>query len=439
MLHEVDGVTGDDAEVAGSTPEPDSASGEIVRARAQVPMGCSTLVLTLLHPMPCLPLFGSAHEDTRVHVHVYATNARHGPRAHVSTPLPLTVHMHVRVGVQVGFAGEPRVRCYLLQSANGSIVLRVGAAGQSREDLSDERRVVAQLSEKAASEEPTGVAKLAGSSDDSGTAMAMATEAESAVDHALDQCVATEVVATEVVATEVVATEVVGNVMARVVSMAEVEMAAVAGTRTEAPMATAVMATTAMTAMTAATATGAATEQEVRPLTMASDAIVAGDIGAASVPEVAKTGPLAGQGLSRAWTAAFKEETVEHYEVGERAWMQNPFFRDGTRLRAGPNVDDPFLEQARAWRAIVSGPWPIVIGPWPRVNGQEKRLETVARRAWARLHDWCYGLGCVMVYRVCGPCPVARARAPASVTSHDSCMCACLRPVRAQRRMCRDY
>ena len=347
--------------------------------------------------------------------------------------------MHVRVGVQVGFAGEPRVRCYLLQSANGSIVLRVGAAGQSREDLSDERRVVAQLSEKAASEEPNGVAKPAGSSGDSGTAMAMATEAEMSVDHALDQCVATEVVATEVEATEVVAKEVVGNVMARVVSMAEVEMAAVAGTRTEAPMATTAMATTAMTAMTAATATGAATEREVRPLTMASGEMVAGEIGAASVPEVAKTGPLAGQGLSRAWTAAFKEETVEHYEVGERAWMQNPFFRDGTRLRAGPNVDDPFLEQARAWRAIVSGPWPIVIGPWPRVNGQEKRLETVARRAWARLHDWCYGLGCVMVYRVCGPCPVARARAPASVTSHDSCMCACLRPVRAQRRMCRDY
>ena len=53
MLHEVDGVTGDDAEVAGSTPEPDSASGEIVRARAQVPMGCSTLVLTFTRRLAC--------------------------------------------------------------------------------------------------------------------------------------------------------------------------------------------------------------------------------------------------------------------------------------------------------------------------------------------------------------------------------------------------
>lgn len=35
---------------------------------------------------------------------------------------------------------------------------------------------------------------------------------------------------------------------------------------------------------------------------------------------------------------------VEVFEVGERVWMQNPFFRDGTKLRAGPRMEDPFLE-----------------------------------------------------------------------------------------------
>ena len=36
---------------------------------------------------------------------------------------------------------------------------------------------------------------------------------------------------------------------------------------------------------------------------------------------------------------------VETFEIGERAWMQNPFFRDGTKLRTGPNQEDPFLDQ----------------------------------------------------------------------------------------------
>ena len=35
---------------------------------------------------------------------------------------------------------------------------------------------------------------------------------------------------------------------------------------------------------------------------------------------------------------------VEVFEVGERVWMQNPFFRDGTKLRTGPRMEDPFLE-----------------------------------------------------------------------------------------------
>ena len=66
----------------------------------------------------------------------------------------------------------------------------------------------------------------------------------------------------------------------------------------------------------------------------------------ASAPSAAATtGALAGQVLSSAWTSAFEEDGLREFEVGERLWMQNPYFKDGTKLRSGPSHSDPFLDQ----------------------------------------------------------------------------------------------
>lgn len=62
---------------------------------------------------------------------------------------------------------------------------------------------------------------------------------------------------------------------------------------------------------------------------------------------VASTGALAGQQLPRAWVDAFAAESKQliDFIVGERCWMQNPYFRDGTRLRVGPSQEDEMMDR----------------------------------------------------------------------------------------------
>ena len=64
---------------------------------------------------------------------------------------------------------------------------------------------------------------------------------------------------------------------------------------------------------------------------------------------VAATGALTGQALPDSWVKSFKREqekvAAQEFEVGEYCWMQNPYFKDGTRLRVGPTQEDAMLDQ----------------------------------------------------------------------------------------------
>ena len=44
-----------------------------------------------------------------------------------------------------------------------------------------------------------------------------------------------------------------------------------------------------------------------------------------------------------AWTG--EGEAVEGFNIGEHAYMLNPYFRDGTRLRVGPEKEDAFSDE----------------------------------------------------------------------------------------------
>ena len=64
-------------------------------------------------------------------------------------------------------------------------------------------------------------------------------------------------------------------------------------------------------------------------------------------PVVASTGALTGTVLPTAWVKAFQSHANDAIDltVGEVAWMQNPFFKDGTKLRTGPEQEAEMLEQ----------------------------------------------------------------------------------------------
>ena len=64
---------------------------------------------------------------------------------------------------------------------------------------------------------------------------------------------------------------------------------------------------------------------------------------------VAKTGALAGKELDAAWVERMKKESDlrldEQFTLGQHYWMQNPYFKDGTKLRLGPSQDDEMMDQ----------------------------------------------------------------------------------------------
>ena len=64
---------------------------------------------------------------------------------------------------------------------------------------------------------------------------------------------------------------------------------------------------------------------------------------------VAKTGALAGKELDAAWVERMKKESElrldEQFTIGQHYWMQNPYFKDGTKLRLGPSQDDEMMDQ----------------------------------------------------------------------------------------------
>ena len=133
-------------------------------------------------------------------------------------------------------------------------------------------------------------------------------------------------------------------------AMADAEAATAAAGAAEAAAAEAAAAEAA--AAEAAAAEAAAAEAAAAEAAAAEAAEVAEGDGADPNRKnvwVAKTGALAGKELDAAWVERMKKESDlrldEQFTLGQHYWMQNPYFKDGTKLRLGPSQDDEMMDQ----------------------------------------------------------------------------------------------